>query len=63
MHTQEEIKNILERHFKEISDVYGIEMAFLYGSWERGFMKKFSDAVLKLIQLILELEKKKKDVK
>lgn len=40
MHTQEEIKNILERHFKEISDFYGIEMAFPYGSWERGFPEK-----------------------
>ena len=60
MHTQEEIKNILERHFKEISDVYGIEMAFLYGSWARGFPKKFSDVVLKLIQVVLEREKKKR---
>lgn len=49
MHTQEEIKNILERHFKEISDVYGIEMAFLYGSWERGFMKKFSDVDIAVV--------------
>ena len=40
MHSREEIKNILERHFKEISDVYGIEMAFFYGSWARGFPEK-----------------------
>jgi len=42
MHTQDEIKTILEVYFKEIADVYGIETAFLYGSWARGYPKKSS---------------------
>ena len=49
MYTKEEIKNVLERHFQEISDVYGIEMAFLYGSWARGFPKKFSDVDIAVV--------------
>ncbi len=49
MHTQDEIKNILECHFKEISDACGIEMAFLYGSWARGYPKESSDVDIAVV--------------
>ena len=49
MHTQEEIKNILETYFKEIADVCGIEMAFLYGSRARGYPKESSDVDIAIV--------------
>lgn len=49
MLTREEIKNILEVYFKEIADVYGIETAFLYGSWARGYPKKSSDVDIAVV--------------
>ena len=49
MHTQEEIKNILETYFKEIADVCGSEMAFLYGSWARGYPKESSDVDIAIV--------------
>lgn len=49
MHTQEEIKNILECHFKGIADAYGIERAFLYGSWARGYPKESSDVDIAIV--------------
>lgn len=55
---QEEIKNILERHFKEISDVYGIEMAFLYGSWARGYPKESSDVDIAIVFSEIDSEDK-----
>lgn len=58
MHTREEIKNILECHFKEISDAYGIEMAFLYGSWARGYPKESSDVDIAIVFIENEEEDK-----
>lgn len=49
MHTQKEIKNILERHFKEIADACKIETAFLYGSWARGCPKETSDVDVAIV--------------
>lgn len=49
MHTQKEIKNILESHFKEIANAYKIEAAFLYGSWARGYPKESSDVDIAIV--------------
>ena len=49
MHTQKEIRNILERHFKEIADACKIETAFLYGSWARGCPKESSDVDVAIV--------------
>ncbi len=49
MHTQKEIKNILERHFKESADACKIEAAFLYGSWARGCPKETSDVDVAIV--------------
>ncbi len=49
MHTQKEIKNMLECRFKEIADAYRIEAAFLYGSWARGFPKESSDVDIAIV--------------
>lgn len=38
-----EIIDYLERFFRNSSAQYGIEMAFLYGSWARGFPRQDSD--------------------
>src|SRR5574342_711421 len=43
MPTQSEIVNTLKIYFTDASLIYKIEMAFLYGSWARGFPKSFSD--------------------
>ena len=49
MHTQKEIKNILEYRFKEIANAYKIEVAFLYGSWARGYPKESSDVDIAVV--------------
>mgnify|MGYP001592746354 FL=1 len=49
MHTQKEIKNILESRFKEIANAYKIEVAFLYGSWARGYPKESSDVDIAVV--------------
>jgi predicted nucleotidyltransferase len=38
-----EIVDHLKRFFRDNSERYGIEMAFLYGSWARGFPRQDSD--------------------
>ena len=48
MHTQKEIKNILERHFKEIADACKIETAFLWFVG-RGCPKESSDVDVAIV--------------
>lgn len=43
MKTREEIEKLLKNFFEKKAKSYGIEMAFLYGSWARGFPKEDSD--------------------
>lgn len=49
MKTKEEIKNLLEEFFEEKAQLYKLEMAFLYGSWARGFPKEDSDIDIALV--------------
>lgn len=49
LYSQRELQNILENYFKEIADTYGIEMAFLYGSWARGYPKEISDVDIAIV--------------
>jgi predicted nucleotidyltransferase len=39
----------LEGYFKEVADTYKIEMAFLYGSWVRGYPKESSDVDIAIV--------------
>ncbi len=49
MHTKPEILALLKAFFEESAPVYKIEMAFLYGSWARGFPKSFSDVDIAIV--------------
>ncbi|MEP9412583.1 MAG: nucleotidyltransferase domain-containing protein [Candidatus Brocadia sp.] len=49
LHSQRELQNILENYFKEVADTYKIEMAFLYGSWARGYPRKSSDVDIAIV--------------
>ncbi|NUQ57598.1 MAG: nucleotidyltransferase domain-containing protein [Candidatus Paceibacter sp.] len=49
LYSQRELQNILENYFKEIADTYGVEMAFLYGSWARGYPKESSDVDIAIV--------------
>ncbi len=49
MHTKLEILTLLKTFFEESASVYKIEMAFLYGSWARGFPKSFSDVDVAIV--------------
>ncbi len=39
----------MENYFKETADTYRIEMAFLYGSWARGYPKETSDVDIAIV--------------
>lgn len=43
LNAKREIVDHLKRFFRDNSERYGIEMAFLYGSWVRGFPRQDSD--------------------
>ena len=43
MNTKEEMVSELRKYFFGKAQDYGLEMAFLYGSWARGFPKEDSD--------------------
>jgi predicted nucleotidyltransferase len=49
MHTKPEILALLKTFFKESASAYKIEIAFLYGSWARGFPKSFSDVDVAIV--------------
>ena len=49
MRTKPEILTLLKTFFEETASVYKIEMAFLYGSWARGFPKSFSDVDVAIV--------------
>ena len=49
MYSQRDLQNILENYFKEVADTYKIEMAFLYGSWVRGYPKESSDVDIAIV--------------
>ncbi len=49
MLTKLEILTLLKTFFEESASVYKIEMAFLYGSWARGFPKSFSDVDVAIV--------------
>src|SRR3990167_8994449 len=49
MHTKLEILTLLKTFFEESASAYKIEMAFLYGSWARGFPKSFSDVDVAIV--------------
>jgi len=49
MHTKPKILALLKAFFEESALVYKIEMAFLYGSWARGFPKSFSDVDIAIL--------------
>ena len=51
MRTKPEILTLLKTFFEETASVYKIEMAFLYGSWARGFPKSFSDVDVAIVFL------------
>lgn len=46
---KETIVKELENYFKEVADTYKIEMAFLYGSWARGYPKESSDVDIAIV--------------
>lgn len=58
MYSQRELQNILENYFKEVSDTYKIEMAFLYGSWVRGYPKESSDVDIAIVFSEIDAEDK-----
>jgi len=49
MNTKEEIVNCLKNFFNKKAQQYGLEMAFLYGSWARGFPKENSDVDIAIV--------------
>jgi len=49
MHTKLEILTLLKTFFEESASAYKIEMAFLYGSWARGFPKSSSDVDVAIV--------------
>lgn len=49
MKTKEEIIRLLENFSKEKAQLYGLEMAFLFGSWAKGFPKEDSDIDIALV--------------
>jgi len=49
MKKREEIINKLKKFFRENAKNYNIEMAFLFGSWARGFPMKNSDIDIAII--------------
>jgi len=49
MHTKREILTLLKSFFEESASAYKIEMAFLYGSWARGFPKSSSDVDVAIV--------------
>ena len=49
MRTKLEILTLLKTFFEESASAYKIEMAFLYGSWARGFPKSFSDVDVAIV--------------
>ena len=49
MNTKEEIVNCLKSFFNKKAQRYGLEMAFLYGSWARGFPKENSDVDIAIV--------------
>ena len=51
MRTKPEILTLLKTFFEESASAYKIEMAFLYGSWARGFPKSFSDVDVAIVFL------------
>ena len=51
MPTQSVIINTLKIYFKEASLIYKIKMAFLYGSWAKGFPKSFSEENVAIVFL------------
>ena len=51
MRTKLEILTLLKTFFEESASAYKIEMAFLYGSWARGFPKSFSDVDVAIVFL------------
>jgi predicted nucleotidyltransferase len=52
---QQEIIKTLSDYFSTRSEVYGVEMAFLYGSWAGGYPRDDSDIDLSLLFLNEEL--------
>lgn len=46
---KEELILTLKTFFKEKADFFGVEMAFLYGSWARGYPREDSDVDIALI--------------
>ena len=58
MYSQRELQNILENYFKEVADTYKIEMAFLYGSWVRGYPKESSDVDIAIVFSEIDAEDK-----
>jgi len=46
---REKIIETLKRFFREEAENYGLEMAFLYGSWARGFPREDSDIDIALL--------------
>jgi len=49
MNTKEAIVNCLKNFFNKKAQQYGLEMAFLYGSWARGFPKENSDVDIAIV--------------
>lgn len=46
---KEELILTLKTFFKERADLFGVEMAFLYGSWARGYPREDSDVDIALV--------------
>jgi len=53
LYSQRELQNIRENYFKEIADTYKIEIAFLYGSWARGYQIMNSIGILESARNLL----------
>ena len=49
MNKKETIIKAVKKYFKEKSEYFGIEMAFLYGSWARGFPWHDSDVDIAVV--------------
>lgn len=49
MNKREEIINGLKNFFSEKARHYGLEMAFLFGSWARGYPKENSDVDIAIV--------------
>ncbi len=49
MYTKPELLALLKAFFGESASVYNVELAFLYGSWARGFPKSSSDVDIAVV--------------